>query len=143
MKPVPRPRLPRRTLLALLCSLVGANAAQAAGASAQASATVLEPVMVRAWLGVPVSVQDLLAAQQSPAGPMIGALVPRVPAADPPPTAPRVPLAWIADVIEARTAFAIDMVPGAGLLPAGPAATITAAANGDGETPLVITVAFN
>lgn len=104
---------------------------------------VVEPVTVRAWLGVPVSVQGLLLAQQSPTGPAIGALVPRVPATGAPPDAPRVPLAWIADVLEARTAFAIDMVPGAGLLPRGPAATITAASNGDAETPLVITVAFN
>ncbi len=137
------PLLPPHRLLALLCALAAADMASAASASAQASATVLEPVAVAAWLGVPVSVQDLLAARQSPAGPMVGARVPRVPEALPPPSPPRVSLAWIADVIEARTAFAIDMVPGAGLLPAGPAATITAAANGDGETPLVITVAFN
>lgn len=136
------PLLPRHRLLALLCALAAADMATAASASAQASATVLQPVTVSAWLGVPVSVQDLLAARQSPAGPMVGALVPRVPEAAPP-SPPRVPLAWIADVIEARTAFAIDMVPGAGLLPAGPAATITAATSGDGETPLVITVAFN
>lgn len=137
------PLLPRHRLLALLCALAAADMAAAASAGAQASATVLEPVTLNAWLGVPVSVQDLLAARQSPAGPMVGALVPRVPAAGAPPSPPRVPLAWIADVIEARTAFAIDMVPGAGLLPAGPAATITAATSGDGETPLVITVAFN
>lgn len=99
--------------------------------------------MVSDWLNVPVSVQDLLVAQLSPAAPMIGALVPRVSASGAPPLPPRMPLAWIAEVLEARTAFVIDMVPGAGLLPAGPAATITAAANGDGATPLVITVAFN
>lgn len=142
MKPVLLSLL-RCALLPLAWGLAAADAAPAASGIAQASATVVQPVTVSDWLGAPVSVQDLLLAQQSPAGPMLGALVPRVATAAATPTPTRVPLAWIAEVLEARTAFSVDMVPGAGLLPAGPAATITAAANGDGETPLVITVAFN
>ncbi len=135
---------PSRTAaaVALLCGLLATGPVPAASATGQASAAVVLPVPVNAWLGTPVSVQDLLLAQDAPAGPATGSLVPQVPAVAAP-LQTRMPPAWIADVLDGRAAFSIDMVPGAGLLPQGPAASISAAAHSDGQTPLTITVAFN
>jgi len=120
--------------------------ALAATSSAQAGATVIVPAPVNAWLGVPVSVQDLLLAHDAPSGPATGDLVTRVLS----PTTPAQLLArpaWIAQTLDARQAFGIDTVPAAAaaLLPRGPAAAVSVAAagGGDGDAPLVITVAFN
>lgn len=134
----------------LLCTLLPLGPVLAASATAQASAMVVEAVPVRAWLGVPVSVQDLLLTQNAPAGPATGALVPRVPSALPPAVLRALP-AWFAGAIEARQAFGMDIgsSAGAALLPRGPAAAVSVAAatplgdNGDGDAPLVIIVAFN
>lgn len=131
----------------LLCSLTPRAPALAASATAQAGAVVVLPASVNAWLGVPVSVQDLLLAQAAPAGPATGALVPRVASAMPPALLRALPV-WIAAAVESRQAFGIDTVSAAGaaLLPRGPAAAVSvasAATGGDGEAPLVITVAFN
>jgi hypothetical protein len=149
--------------LGLALGLLGSPPALAAGATARASATVVEAVKVNAWLGVPVNVQDLLLAANAPAGPGTGALVPRLPGPLPPeagcpwlPEAQRPPPpevqclrpTWIASALDARQAFGIDSVPSpeAALLPRGLAAAVSAAAGdsgGDGGPPLVITVAFN
>ena len=134
----------------LLCALMPPDAARAASAAAQASAMVVEAVPVRAWLGVPVSVQDLLLAQSAPAGPATGGLVPRVPGATPPAVLRALPT-WFAGAVEARQAFGMEIASSAGaaLLPRGPAAAVSVAAaapqggNGEGDWPLVITVAFN
>ena len=119
--------------------------ALAATATAQASATVVVPAPVNDWLGVPVSVQDLLLAQNAPAGPATGNLVPHVPGATIPAIL-RLPPAWIASAVDSRQGFGIDFAAGAALLPRGPAAAVSVAAagtGGDGDAPLVITVAFN
>ena len=130
--------------LALLCVLLAAaDAARGSAGTTQARATVVEPVAVMAWLGTPVSVQDLLLARDTPAGPATGGLVPRMPAASPPPPLPRLPAATILGAVESRTPFAVDMAQSAGLLARGPAAAVSAAADHDGDSPLVITVAFN
>lgn len=138
------------TTAALLCSLMPAGPAVGASATTQASAAVIVPVTVTAWLGVPVSVQDLLLAQDAPAGPATGALVPRVASATTPASLRALPV-WIAAAVESRQAFGVDIVPttGAALLARGPAAAVSVAAatptgdGGDGEAPLVIIVAFN
>ncbi|MBI3349287.1 MAG: hypothetical protein HY020_19010 [Burkholderiales bacterium] len=140
-----RPVFCRSVLPALLWALVSAPPAGAASATAQAGAAVIEPVTVVAWLGVPISVQDLLLALDASAGPATGARVARVPGASPPASLRALPL-WIAGALEARQAFGIDMVAAAAtaLLPRGPAAAVSAAATGgDGEGPLIVTVAFN
>ncbi|WP_457422057.1 hypothetical protein [Roseateles sp. P5_E7] len=131
----------------LLCGLTPLMPAFAASTTAQAGATVVLPASVNAWLGVPVSVQDLLLAQDAPAGPATGGLVPRVASASTPAILRALPV-WIGAAIESRQAFGIDIVPAAGasLLARGPAAAVSvasAATGGDGEAPLVITVAFN
>ncbi|MDR7268175.1 di/tricarboxylate transporter [Pelomonas saccharophila] len=131
----------------LLCALTPLAPALAATASAQASAVVVVPVAVSAWLGVPINVQDLLLAQNAPAGPGTGALVPRVVSATTPTVLRALPI-WIAAAVESRQAFGMEMVAatGSALPPRGPAAAISfgAAGNdGDGEPPLTITVAFN
>lgn len=131
----------------LLCALTPLAPAFAASASAQASAMVVVPVAVSAWLGVPVNVQDLLLAHDAPAGPATGALVPRVPSAIPP-TALRALPAWITAAVESRQAFGMEIIAASGsaLLPRGPAAAISfgaAGGAGEDEPPLVITVAFN
>lgn len=130
--------------LALLGALlVAADAARSGSALAQAGARVVEPVAITAWLGTPVSVQDLLLARDAPAGPATGDLVPRTPAAGPPPLLPRLPAATILGAVESRTPFAVDMAQSPALLARGPAAAVSAAADHDGDSPLVITVAFN
>lgn len=134
----------RSTALALLSVLlVAADAARSSDARAQASANVVEPVAISAWLGAPVSVQDLLQVRDAPAGPATGALVPRLPAVSPPAPLPRLPAALILGALESRAPFAVDMAQSAGLLARGPAAAVSAAADHDGDSPLVITVAFN
>lgn len=139
-------QLALRAAAGLLCALLPLASALAATASAQAGATVIVPVPVNAWLGAPVSVQDLLLAHDAPPGPATGDLVTRVPS----PTTPAQLLArpaWIAQTLDGRQAFGIDSVPpaAAALLPRGPAAAVSVAAadGGDGDAPLVITVAFN
>ena len=133
--------------------LMPSGAALAAGAAATASAVVLVPVSVNAWLGVPVSVLELLLAQDAPPGPATGALVPRV--ASPTTSALLRPLpVWVATAVEGRQAFGVDIVPAAGtaLLARGPAAAVSVASGsagvpggnvGEADGPLVITVAFN
>ncbi|MDR7331857.1 hypothetical protein [Roseateles asaccharophilus] len=146
MKPATLPHpspLWRVGLPALLALLLAADAARSGSAMAQASARVVEPVAITAWLGTPVSVQDLLLARDAPAGPATGDLVPRMPAASPPPPLPRLPAATILGAVESRSPFAIDMAQSAGSLARGPAAAVSAAADHDGDSPLVITVAFN
>lgn len=134
----------RSAALALLSTLlVAADAARGSGALARASATVVEPVAVTAWLGAPVSVQDLLAARDAPAGPATGSLVPRVPANAAPPLPPRLPMALILGAVESRAAFGLDLALDPGLLARGPAAAVVAAPEHDGDSPLVITVSFN
>ncbi|MEO6280632.1 hypothetical protein [Roseateles sp.] len=134
--------------LACLALLAAAPApALAATGAARASAAVVEAVPINTWLGLAVSVQDLLRAQQAPAGPATGALVPRVPTGNPPSSMRLLP-AWFAAALDAKSSFAIDIVPSAGsaLLPRGMAAAVSAfaaATGGDGDAPLVITVAFN
>jgi len=134
--------------LSLALGLLGGLPAPtlAAGAAARASVNVVEAVRVNAWLGVPVSVQDLLLAQNAPAGPGTGALVPRVPGPTPP-AALRLLPPWITGALDARESFGIDLVPApdAAMLPRGLAAAVSAEAvdAGDGGPPLVITVAFN
>lgn len=135
----------RRLLPVVLWVLVSTPPAGAASATAQAGANVVEAVPVIAWLGVPISVQDLLLALNAPAGPGTGARVARVPGAAAP-TSPRTLPIWFTGALEARQAFGIDMAAtgGAALLPRGPAAAVSAAATGgDGEGPLIVTVAFN
>ncbi|WP_457349826.1 hypothetical protein [Roseateles sp. P5_D6] len=137
-------------LLCTLCTLWPLPSALAASAAAQASAAVIVPVAVRAWLGVPVSVQDLLLARDAPAGPATGDLVVRVASGTTPAILRALPL-WIGSAVESRQAFGVDIVPAASaaLLARGPAAAVSVAAalpageGGDGEGPLVITVAFN
>ncbi len=142
MKPTSLPW--RSTALALLSMLlVAADAARSSDALARASATVVEPVAVTAWLGAPVSVHDLLAARDGPAGPATGALVPRVPANTAPPLPPRLPTALILGAVESRSAFGLDLLQDASLLARGPAAALIAAPDHDGDSPLVITVSFN
>lgn len=133
---------------ALGLALLGGAAAPAtaAGALAQAGAHVVEAVPVSAWLGVPVSVQDLLGALDAPAGPATGGLVARVPG--PPPPLPRLLPPRVDGALESRQSFGIDALPSAGaaLLPRGPAAAVSiaaAAGAGDAAGPLVITIAFN
>ncbi|MGM9480992.1 hypothetical protein ACS5PN_07360 [Roseateles sp. NT4] len=133
----------------LLCTLTPLAPALAATAAAQASATVVVPVTVNAWLGVPISVQDLLLARDAPAGPATGALVPRVVSATTPAALRALP-AWITAAVESRQAFGTEIIAatGSALLPRGPAAAISIGAagsdaDGDGEPPLIITVAFN
>lgn len=140
MKPA---ALPWRNAAAL--TLVGALAAAdaAPGALARASATVVEPVVVNAWLGTPASVQQWLVARDAPAGPAAGNQVLRAPDASAPPPEPRLPAAQIDAAVASRAPFAIDMMASAGLLARGPAAAVSAEDDADGETALVITVAFN
>lgn len=131
----------------LLCGLTPWMPAFAASTTVQASATVVLPASVNAWLGVPVSVEALLLAQNAAAGPATGALVPRVASGTTPAVLRALPL-WIAAAVETRQPFGIDTVPapGAALLASGPAAAVSVGAGGtggDGEAPLVITVAFN
>lgn len=141
---------PARAALLALLGMAAASPltpALAAGAMARASAVVVEAVPVNAWLGNPVSVQDLLLALNAPAGPGTGALVPRL-VVTAPPTAWRLLPGWIAGALDARAAFGIDSVPApaAALLPPGLAASVSAfsaTTGGDGDAPLVITVAFN
>ncbi|MFN3304910.1 MAG: hypothetical protein ACK44A_14485 [Roseateles sp.] len=134
----------RSATLALLSTLlVAADADRSSGAVAQARATVVEPVAVTAWLGAPVSVQDLLAARDAPAGPATGNLVPRVPAQAAPPLPPRLPMAVILGAVESRSTFGLDLALDPGLLARGPAAAVIAAPDHDGDSPLVITVSFN
>ncbi|HEY8876426.1 MAG TPA: hypothetical protein VIN03_02610 [Roseateles sp.] len=133
--------------IGLLCAFTPLAPALAASASAQAGAVVVAPVVVSDWLGVPVSVQDLFLAQNAPAGPATGALVPRVPSATTPAVLRAMPV-WIASAVESRQAFGTEIVAatGSALLPAGPAAAVSLASNGpggDNEGPLVITIAFN
>lgn len=118
-----------------------------AGATARATAVVVDPVPVSTWLGAPVSVQELLLALDGPAGPGTGARVPRV-ISTASPTAFRLLPAWIVGALDAKAGFGADIVPSASaaLLPPGLAAAVSAfsaATGGDGEAPLVITVAFN
>lgn len=134
----------------LLCALTPLAPALAASASAHAGAVVVTPVVVNDWLGVPVSVQDLLLAQDAPAGPATGALVPRVASATTPSALRALPV-WIASAVESRQAFGTEIVgaTGSALLPAGPAAAVSLASTSTGGTgteadgPLVITIAFN
>ena len=131
----------------LLCALTPLAPALAATASAQASAVVVVPVAVSAWLGVPINVQELLLAQDGPAGPATGAQVPRVASAVPPAALRALPV-WITAAVESRQAFGTEIVAatGSALLPAGPAAAVSlasAASGNDDEPPLIITVAFN
>ncbi len=131
----------------LLCAFTPLVPALAATSSAQASATVVVPVTVTAWLGVPINVQDLLRAQDAPAGPATGALVPRIVSPTTPAALRALPL-WITAAMESRQAFGMEIVAatGSALLPGGPAAAISfgaAGSDGDDEPPLVITVAFN
>jgi hypothetical protein len=144
MKPTALP-LPWRSAAPALLSmlLVAADAARSGDALARASASVVEPVAVTAWLGAPVSVQDLLQARDAPAGPATGALVPRVPATGTPPLPPRLPMALIVGAVESRSAFGLDLAQDAGLLARGPAASVIAAPDHAGDSPLVITVSFN
>lgn len=146
-KTAPHPaRCALRAAVGLLCGLTPLAPALGASATAQASASVVVPVQVNAWLGVPVSVQDLLLAQSAPAGPATGALVARVASATTPTLLRALPL-WIAAAVETRQAFGSDIVPAASaaVLAQGPAAavSIAEAGSGGGEMPLVITVAFN
>ena len=131
----------------LLCALTPLAPALAATASAQASAVVVVPVAVSAWLGVPINVQDLLLAQNAPVGPATGALVPRVASATTPAELRALPQ-WITAAVESRQVFGMEMITatGSALLPRGPAAAVSLASGGTGdvgETPLIITVAFN
>ena len=115
----------------------------APGATARASATVLEPVVVRSWLGVPVSVQELLSAHHAPAGPATGDLVPALPQVGAPPPQPLRPVQLIAAAVESRTPFGIDIMQDASVLARGPAAAVSAEPLAHDNSPLVITVAFN
>jgi hypothetical protein len=134
----------------LLCALAPPAPALAASASARASAVVVTPVVVNDWLGVPVSVQDLLLAQEAPASPATGALVPRVTSPTTPAALRALP-AWIAAAVESRQPFGTEIVAatGSALLPAGPAAAVSLASGGsdgagdEAEGPLIITIAFN
>ncbi|MGQ3050153.1 MAG: hypothetical protein ACT6S0_00065 [Roseateles sp.] len=136
-----------RVCAAMVCALLAPGAALAAAAAARASATVVLPASVNAWLGVPVSVEALLQGRDLPAGPATGALVPRSPAA-PPPVLDASPQG-IAAAIDGSQAAGMDAAAAAAatLSPSGPAVAVSVAADsgasGRREAPLVITVAFN
>ncbi|RTL15053.1 MAG: hypothetical protein EKK52_21545 [Burkholderiales bacterium] len=118
-----------------------------AGATARATAVVVDALPVNSLLGSPVSVQELLLALNAPARPGSGPRVPRVLSTASPDAFRWLP-AWIVGALDAKAAFGADIVPCtcAVLLSPGLAAAVSAfsaATGGDGEAPLVITVAFN
>jgi hypothetical protein len=136
------PRLLQHAALPALAGVLMAADANPA-ATAHAAVTVLEPVTVNAWLGVPVGVYDLLLARDGPAGPATGDLVTHVPETGAPPPLARLPAALVDSIVASRTPFSVDFAQDAALLARGPAAAISAAVDSDGSSPLVITVAFN
>lgn len=130
----------------LFCAPLAPESALAESAAAHASATIVLPASVNAWLSVPVSVDALLQARDLPAGPATGALVPRAPAAPPP--APNTSPQGVAAAVERRQAvgMSIGSPAAATLSPSGPAVAVSVAADSGsdrGEAPMVITVAFN
>ncbi len=135
---------------ALLMVAGGVGVSNAAGASAQASVSVVEAVSVIGLLGSPTAVNDvLLALQSSIAGPATGSRLIRLPNADGTDAAFNAVFglgasaAFDAGVAAAMSgALAAGPDGGAGTLQGERAAAVTLFAAA-GEAPASITVAFN